>query len=174
MMSRGLVHPRPARHAAAMRTRALLMLALCFLGCGSDVDSELMAGQVARVNRDLALLTERVDAVEKRLGTQAPAPVSAGDNTPPAPGSSTAALPSAALPDALEVRIEEGGTVRVGGVALAGQALAARLADHAGKGPGARIAIHIAASTPPAQLAQVIDLARQSGIREISVVTEIP
>jgi biopolymer transport protein ExbD len=164
-----------------MRTRAPLILALCLFGCGSDTDSELMAGQVARVNRDLALLTERVDAVEKRLGAQAPAPVPAGDNAPPAPGSTpastppgTAALPSTTLPDALEVRIEEGGTVHVDGVALAGQALAARLADHAGKGPGARIAIHIAASTPPAQLAQAIDLARQSGIREISVITETP
>jgi hypothetical protein len=160
-----------------MRTRAPLILALFFLGCGSDTDSELMAGQVARVNRDLALLTERVDAVEKRLGAQAPAP---SPDAPPAPGSttttpaSTTALPSATLPDTLEVRIAEGGAVRIDGVALAGQPLAARLADHAGKGPGARVAIHIAASTPPAQLAQVIDLARQSGIREISVVTEIP
>ena len=166
-----------------MRTRAPLILALFFLGCGSDTDSELMAGQVARVNRDLALLTERVDAVEKRLGAQAPAPVPTGDSAPPAPGSTpastpastgTATLPSTTLPDALEVRIEEGGAVRVDGVALAGQPLAARLADHAGKGPGARIAIHIAASTPPAQLGQVIDLARQSGIREIAVITAIP
>ena len=167
-----------------MRTRAPLILALFFLGCGSDTDSELMAGQVARVNRDLALLTERVDAVEKRLGTQAPAPVPDAD-APPAPGSAPASapastttgaatLPSTTLPDALEVRIEEGGAVRVDGVALAGQPLAARLADHAGKGPGARIAIHIAASTPPAQLGQVIDLARQSGIREIAVITAIP
>jgi biopolymer transport protein ExbD len=166
-----------------MRTRAPLLLALCLLGCGSDTDAELMAGQVARVNRDLALLTERVDAVEKRLGAQAPA--LAGADTPPAPGSApastpasattaAAALPSATLPDTLEVRIEEGGTVRIDSVPLAGQPLAARLADHAGKGPGARIAIHIAASTPPAQLAQVIDLARQSGIREISVLTAIP
>lgn len=146
-----------------------MILALCLLGCSSDVDSELMAGQVARVNRDLALLTERVDAVEKQLGAQPAAP----DHAPPAP-TNVPAVPSGSLPDALQVRIEEGGAVHVDGKALAGQALAARLADHAGKGPGARIAIHIAASTPPAQLAELVELARQSGIREISVVTEIP
>lgn len=154
-----------------------MILALCLLGCSSDVDSELMAGQVARVNRDLALLTERVDAVEKQLGAQPAAP----DHAPPAPTGMATGVPSvppASLPDALQVRIEEGGAVQVDGKALAGPALAARLADHAGKGPSARVAIHIAASTPPAQLAEllteVIVLARQSGIPEISVVTEIP
>jgi hypothetical protein len=151
-----------------MRTRAPVILALCFFGCGSDVDSELMAGQVARVNRDLALLTERVDALEKQLG--APPPPT---HVPPAP-TNVPAVPSASLPDALEVRIDDGGAVRIAGETLAGQALAARLADHAGKGPGARVEIHIAASTPPAQVTEVLDLARQSGIREISVVTEIP
>jgi biopolymer transport protein ExbD len=159
-----------------MRMRALLILALSLLGCGKDVDPELMAGQVARVNRDLALLTERVDAVEKRLGAEPPALPASTDVAPPAPGStppSVPALPSASLPDSLELRIEEGGAVRIDDQALTGQPLAARLANHAGKGPGARVTIHFAASTPPAQLAELIDLARQSGIREISV-TEIP
>lgn len=152
-----------------MRTRAPLILVLCLLGCGSDVDTELMAGQVARINRDLALLAERVSALEKQLGPQPPAPA-----VPPAPSADLPALPPASAPGALEVRIEEGGAVRVAGQALAGQALAARLSDHAGTGPGARVAIHIAASTPPARLAELIDLARQTGIREIAVVTEIP
>jgi hypothetical protein len=154
--------------------RAPVILALCLLGCGGgggsgcggDVDAELMAGQVARVNRDLALLTERVHALEKQRGPQPPPAV-----TPPAPGSAPAA-PSASLPGALEVRID--GSVHIDGKELAGPALAARLADHAGKGPGARVAVHIAASTPPARLAEVLELARQSGIREISVITEIP
>ena len=149
-----------------MRTRAPLLLALCLLGCGSDVDPELMAGQVARINRDQALLGERVEALEKRLGA-GPAPA----NGSPAPGS-VPAMPPASLPDALEVRID--GSVHIDGRELAGQELAARLADHAGTGPNARVNVHIAASTPPDQLAAVVDLARQSGIREISVLTELP
>jgi hypothetical protein len=34
--------------------------------------------------------------------------------------------------------------------------------------------VQVAASTPPAQLVQVIDLARQGGILEIAIVTAIP
>lgn len=149
---------------------AILVLALCLLGCSSDVDPELMAGQVARVNRDLALLTERVDALEKQLGGPPP------NGAPPAPASAATGVPapSATLPDALEIHVGDEDGVRIHGETLAGEALAARLADHAGKGPGARVAIHIAASTPPARLAEVIELARKSGIREISVVTELP
>jgi hypothetical protein len=150
-----------------MRTLAPALLALCLLGCGRDVDPELMAGQVSRINRDLALLTERVNALEKQLGAAPPA----GHTVAPAP-TNVPAVPPATLPEALQVHLD--GAVRIDGEVLAGAALAARLSDHAGKGPGARLEIHIAASTPPAQLTEVLELARQSGIREIAVVTEIP
>jgi biopolymer transport protein ExbD len=152
-----------------MRALALSILGVLGLGgCGRDVDPELMAGQVARMNRDVALLTERVSALEQQRGAVAPA----GDQViAPAP-TDVPRVPEAPLPDALTVHIDD--AVRIDGAVLTGDALAARLADHAGKGPGARLQIHIAASTPQTQLAQVLDLARQSGIREIALITEMP
>jgi biopolymer transport protein ExbD len=155
-----------------MRALALMILAglgaLGLGGCGRDVDPELMAGQVARMNRDLALLTERVNALEQQRGVVTPA----GDQViVPAP-TDVPRVPEAPLPDALTVHVDD--AVRIDGAVLTGDALAARLADHAGKGPGARLQIRIAASTPQTQLAQVLDLARQSGIREVSVITEMP
>jgi biopolymer transport protein ExbD len=157
-----------------MRALALLILGALgssgLGGCGRDVDPELMAGQVARMNRDMALLTERVNALEQQRG----APAAAGGPShvlAPAP-TDVASVPEVPRPDALTVRIDD--AVRVDGTVLAGDALAARLADHAGKGPGARLEIRIAASTPQNQLAQVLDLARQSGIREVAIVTEMP
>lgn len=152
-----------------MRALALLILgALGLGGCGRDVDPELMAGQVARMNRDLALLTERVNALEQQRGAVTPA---GGQLIAPAP-TDVPRVPEAPLPDALTVAVDD--AVRIDGAVLTGDALAARLADHAGKGPGARLQIRIAASTPQTQLAQVLDLARQSGIREVTVVTEMP
>lgn len=149
-----------------MRALALLILgALALGGCGRDVDPELVAGQVARMNRDLALLTERVNALEQQRGA------ATGQVIAPAP-TDVPRVPEAPLPDALVVQVDD--AVRIEGAVLAGDALAARLADHAGKGPGARLEIHIAASTPQTQLAQVLDLARQSGIHEVTVITEMP
>lgn len=143
--------------------------------CGRDVDPELMAGQVARMNRDLALLTERVSALEQQRGAQAASGQDVdqglGQGLAPPP-TDVPRVPEAPLPDALTVHIDD--AVRVDGAVLAGDALAARLADHAGKGPGARLEIRIAASTPQTQLAQVLDLARQSGIREVAIVTQMP
>lgn len=159
-----------------MRALALLILAglgaLGLGGCGRDVDPELMAGQVARMNRDLALLTERVNALEQQRGAVTPAGGQPnGQVIAPAP-TDVPRVPEAPLPDALTVHIDD--AVRIDGAVLTGDVLAARLADHAGKGPGARLQIRIAASTPQTQLAQVLDLARQSGIREVTVVTEMP
>lgn len=57
-----------------MRIRVLAVWAFLVAGCGSDVDTELMADQVSRLNRDLALLTERVDALEKQLARDQPDP----------------------------------------------------------------------------------------------------
>jgi biopolymer transport protein ExbD len=160
-----------------MLRRALALLILGALGstglgaCGRDVDPELMAGQVARMNRDLALLTERVSALEQQAGAPAASGQGLGQGLAPAP-TDVPRVPEAPLPDALTVHIDD--AVRVDGAVLAGDALAARLADHAGKGPGARLEIRIAASTPQTQLAQVLDLARQSGIREVAIVTQMP
>jgi biopolymer transport protein ExbD len=154
-----------------MRALALLILGALgssvLGGCGRDVDPELMAGEVARMNRDLALLTERVNALEQQRG----APAAANGQLAPAP-TDVPRVPEAPRPEALIVHLDD--AVRVDGAVLAGDALAARLADHAGKGPGARLEIRIAASTPQTQLAQVLDLARQSGIREVAIVTEMP
>lgn len=143
--------------------------------CSRDTDPELMAGQVARMNRDLALLTERVSALEQQRGAPAASGQDVdqglGQGLAPAP-TDVPRVPEAPLPDALTVHIDD--AVRVDGAVLAGDALAARLADHAGKGPGARLELRIAASTPQTQIAQVLDLARQSGIREVSIVTQMP
>ncbi|WP_428261813.1 hypothetical protein [Haliangium sp.] len=136
---------------------ALGIVALALIaGCQGGED-ELMVDQVARLNRAVALLEERQDALERRLATAA--------TDVPAPPQREAAP---AAPPPMLIEIGAGDELRIDGAAAAAADLPAEVDARVAEAPETRVIIRAA----PADGERALVVARQvhaRGLGEVAI-----
>ncbi|MCG8421778.1 MAG: biopolymer transporter ExbD [Proteobacteria bacterium] len=155
-----------------MVTAAALAVLACSCRTGhSDPDGQ----QLARINKDIALLIERVDGLAKRVDRLEGRPDSrtgsaTGLPSVPAnsPGPGTAAKPAGA-DKTVTVAVSAAGAVTVDGASMSAAELARELGKYKQAGHTVVLSIRTEASSPPATLIEIIDLARESGITDFSI-----
>lgn len=139
-------------------------------GCSShenDPDEQ----QLARINKELALLDEQVAALTRRLD-KLDQPGQAAHDVPADPRNEGAAAATVASPGVAAdhtIVIEASGSLSWNGKAIDSAALGRALRDQATSDPNVALTIRATPATPHGKLVEIIDLARQSGMRRIAL-----
>ena len=140
-------------------------------GCG---DTEPEAQQLARMNKELALLIERVDTLGKRVDELESAQSQPADQKGGSAGSGQGSE-QASGPAEKTIAIAASGAIVLDGKTVELSGLAdALLEGAAGKPASELIHVVIAAEpgTPHAKVVEIIDLIRASGITRIAIQTQ--
>ncbi len=161
-----------------MRYLALIVAATAWMtalgGCDRAADPQLMADQVARLNREVARLDERLRVLEQRAGahdgasaaqsTDGADSASTGDSTT---GDPAASNDSPAAPTISTIIIDD--ALRLDGEPLSQAALGARLRALVAAEPALQLVIRVGAEVPHERVVSVLDVARGSGIEAIAL-----
>ncbi|ACY15672.1 hypothetical protein [Haliangium ochraceum] len=153
----------------------LLLLALALGACRGEVDDELMRTQVARVERELAVLGSRVSALEaQRDPAASDSPTDSDDDADSADSADAPAEPGAAAPLTLRLAAGAAGGVWLGDLELDDAAVRERLRAHAAAHADGAAAVVLV--LPPGasaeRIAAAIDAVHGSGIDGLRVARE--
>ncbi|GAB4528527.1 MAG: hypothetical protein Tsb0020_45680 [Haliangiales bacterium] len=162
-----------------MRYLALIAAATAWLtafgGCDRAADPQLMADQVARLNREVARLDERLSVLEQRASAHdgvSAAHTADGDADGASKGDSAAGEAAAsddapAAPTIVTITIDD--ALRLNDEVLPQAALGARLRALVAAEPALQLVIRVGAEVPHERVVSVLDLARASGIDAIAL-----
>lgn len=147
----------------------VMALVLALAGCSRDPAQDPDAQQLARMNKEITVLSAEVKALSSRLDRLEKAPGRAALEALQGMPLPIEAGPGAPDDDQPPIILAVSDVYTLDGKVVAEAELAARLGEHAKAGKNARLVIQAAPDIPQARVVRAMDLARQSGLQHIAL-----